>query len=201
MMAFITPFSRSMPNFLLRLLWLCCLLVPLARAAEVEVVQPQLVAGEEAYTLSADFNFEFNPRLEEAVAKGVVLYFVVDFEMNRPRWYWVDEKVLSRTQTFRLSYQPLTRQYRLATGALHRSFASLPQALEALSRLRGWTVIEKSDAAYRPGETYMASLRFRLDINQLPRPFQISAIGNKEWTLGSDWKIWQATLPVPEAPR
>ncbi len=188
-----------MPDRLLRLLLLCWLALPFALlAAEVEVAQPQLVAGEDAYTLSADFNFEFSPRLEEAVTKGVVLHFVIDFEMTRPRWYWVDDKVATRSQTVRLSYQPLTRQYRLGNGALYRSFPTLTQALEAMSRLRGWTVIEKGEPGYRPGETFITAVRFRLDINQLPRPFQISALGNKDWTLGSDWKIWQATLPLPE---
>lgn len=184
---------------LLLLLWLCC--AGLASAAEVEIGQPQLVAGDETYTLAADFNFDFNARLEEAVSKGLVLHFVIEFEMTRPRWYWVDEKLVSRSQTLRLSYQPLTRQYRLSSGALYRSFPTLTQALEALSHVRGWTVIEKGDPAYRPGETFQAALRFRLDISQLPRPFQISAFGNKEWMLSSDWKTWLATLPPQETPK
>lgn len=191
-----------LPSLILAgLLCLGLMLGRLAMASEVEVSQPQLVAGEDSYTLSADFVFDFNARLEEAVTKGVVLHFVVDFEMNRPRWYWLDEKLVTRSQTFRLSYQPLTRQYRLASGALHRSFPTLTQALDALSHVRGWTVIEKGDPAYRPGETFQAAVRFRLDITQLPRPFQISALGNKEWTLGSDWKVWMATLPVAESAR
>ena len=70
-----------------------------------------------------------------------------------------------------------------------------------LSRLRNWIVIEKADSALlRPGETYAAALRLRLDINQLPRPFQIAALGNKDWTLASDWKTWIATIPPPVPP-
>lgn len=179
------------------------LLALAAGAAEVEVLNPEIHATDEGYALSADFNFDLNQRLEEAVVKGVVLYFVVDFELTRPRWYWLDEKLVSRSLTFRLSYHALTRQYRLSTGALHQSFATLSDALRVLSRLRNWTVIDKagdkSDKAQpqpRPGETYRAALRLRLDINQLPKPFQISALGNKEWSLASDWKTWQATLPV-----
>jgi hypothetical protein len=30
-------------------------------------------------------------RLDEAIAKGITLYFVVDFELTRSRWYWLDE--------------------------------------------------------------------------------------------------------------
>jgi hypothetical protein len=88
-----------------------------ALAGEVEIRDPQISLEEEGYVLAADFNLDFNARLEEAVTKGVILYFVTEFELTRPRWYWLDEKVASRTQTFRLSYHALTRQYRLSTGA------------------------------------------------------------------------------------
>lgn len=178
--------------------WLKLLiLVPIfAWAAEIEVANPQFSLGEDGYALSADFRFELNPRLEEAVSKGVVLYFVIDYEMSKPRWYWLDEKVVSRSQTYSLSYHALTRQYRLSTGGLHQSFPTLSEALAVLSRLRNWLVIEKGDKAVRSGEAYQSALRLRLDITQLPRPFQITALGNKEWSLASDWKTWQVSLPA-----
>ncbi|WP_226403211.1 DUF4390 domain-containing protein [Ferribacterium limneticum] len=176
--------------------WLLLLLfVPvLAWTAEIDITNPQLSASEDGYVLSADFKFELNPRLEEAVTKGVVLYFVADFELSKARWYWLDEKLVSRSLTYRLSYHALTRQYRLTTGGLHQSFQTLSEAMQVLSRLRSWTVIDKNDKAVHPGEAYSASLRMRLDVTQLPRPFQISALGNKDWSLGSDWKIWPANL-------
>lgn len=200
MMASSTAASK---NVLERLrLWLLACLVwapALALAAEIEIANPQIVAGDDGYVLSADFGFDLNQRLEEAVTKGVVLHFVAEFELTRPRWYWLDEKVISRSQTYRLSYHALTRQYRLSTGGLHQSFDSLSEALRVLSRLRNWVVIERAadgNPVVRPGETYTAALRLRLDINQLPRPFQISALGNKDWNLSSDWKTWQATMPA-----
>ena len=167
-------------------------------AAEIEITNPQITASEDGYAVSAEFSFELNERLEEAVTKGVVLYFVTEFEMTRPRWYWLDEKVVSRNQTHRLSFHALTRQYRLSTGGLHQSFDTLSEALHVLSRLRNWMVIEgqAEKAGIQVGDSYMAALRMRLDINQLPRPFQISALGNKDWRLASEWKVWQATLPV-----
>ncbi|HEX6733832.1 MAG TPA: DUF4390 domain-containing protein [Azonexus sp.] len=197
-MASITACSTNLPERLRR--WLLPLLLAplLAWAAEIEVANPQLQQGDDGYVLSADFRFELRPRLEEAVARGVVLYFVVDYEMTRERWYWLDETVIARSLTYSLSYHALTRQYRLSTGGLHQSFATLSEALAVLSRLRNWLVMEKSEAARRPpGETYQAALRLRLDITQLPRPFQITALGNKDWNLASDWKAWTLTLPLP----
>lgn len=193
-----TACLKSVAKHLRSLLLALALVFPaLLWAAEIEVVNPQIVASEDGYVLSADFNFEFNQRLEEAVTKGVVLNFVAEFELSKPRWYWLEEKSVSRSQTYRLSYHALTRQYRVSTGGLHQSFSSLSDALLVFSRLRGWLVIEKSDKSVRAGEPYQAALRLRLDLNQLPRPFQISALGNKDWSLSSDWKSWQVSLPLP----
>lgn len=197
----ITACSKSRPDFR-RLLVLAAglLLALLVQAAEIEVANPEISAVEEGYALSADFNFDLNQRLEEVVARGVVLNFIAEFELTRPRWYWFDEKVVSRSQTYRLSYHALTRQYRLSTGALHQSFPTLSDALRVLSRMRNWVVIEKSDKPEKgqpkAGETYQAALRLRLDVTQLPKPFQISALGNKDWNFSSDWKTWQVTLPA-----
>jgi len=181
--------------------WLVAVLAMLpvlVLAAEIEIANPQITASEDGFVVSADFSFELNERLEEAVTKGVVLYFVTEFEMTRPRWYWLDEKVVSRNQTYRLSFHALTRQYRLSKGGLHQSFDTLSEALRVLSRLRNWVVIDgrAEKPVVQAGDTYMAALRMRLDINQLPRPFQISALGNKDWSLASEWKVWQTTLPA-----
>ncbi|MFZ2854529.1 MAG: DUF4390 domain-containing protein [Rhodocyclaceae bacterium] len=159
-----------------------------ALAGEIEIRSARLIADEDSYALAADFNIDFNARLEEAVAKGVVLYFVTEFELTRPRWYWLDEKVASRTQTFRLSYHALTRQYRLSTGALHQSFETLDETLRMLARLRNWSVLEKS--AVKADETYLAGLRLRLDLTQMPKTFQVTAIANRDWNLASDWVRW-----------
>lgn len=157
-------------------------------AGEVEIRNPHLAVDDDTYILAADFNIDFNARLEEAVTKGVVLYFLTEFELTRPRWYWLDDKVVSRSQTFRLSYHALTRQYRLSTGALHQSFETLDETLRMLSRLRNWSVFEK--AAVKADETYLAGLRVRLDLTQMPKTFQVTAIANRDWNLGSDWVRW-----------
>lgn len=179
--------------------WLCLFVAGSALAIELE--SPQFVAAEDGYAVSADFKLELNPRLEEAVTRGVALNFLIDFELINPRWYWFDDKLASSQLSLRLSYHALTRQYRVASGGLHRSFTSLDEALRVLGRLRDWQVIEKA-ADYpqiKPGETYRGALRLRLDINKLPKTFQISAMGNKDWHLSSDWKTWEVKLPPPES--
>ena len=198
-MAFTIVSSKSMLERVRTWLVVVLAMLPvLVLAAEIEIANPQITASEDGFVVSADFSFELNERLEEAVTKGVVLYFVTEFEMTRPRWYWLDEKVVSRNQTHRLSFHALTRQYRLSTGGLHQSFDTLSEALRVLSRLRNWAVIDgrAEKTGVQAGDTYMVALRMRLDTTQLPRPFQISALGNKDWSLASEWKVWQTTLPA-----
>jgi len=190
-MVFITASSKSWRDRCRLLLAVALLWGGLALAAEIEVAEPRLAATEDGYALSADFAFEFNQRLEEAVSKGVVLYFVAEFELTRPRWYWFDEKVVSRSQTYRLSYHALTRQYRLSVGALHQSFSTLQDALQFLGRVAALPVADKS--AIKAGETYAAALRLALDKSQLPKPFQVDAIANRDWQVDAKVLRWNFT--------
>ena len=183
-------FSRSTFHFSLFTAFLALfLLAGAAQAAEISVRNPRLKANEAGYSLSADFSITFNRRLEDVVNKGVMLYFVADFELQRPRWYWLDEQVISLSRTFQLSYHALTRQYRLSSGPLHQSFASLDEAVGAMSQLRGWQVLDKE--AIHEDRVYQAALRLRLDLTQMPKTFQVSALSSRDWTLASDWLRWR----------
>ena len=174
-------------------------LAPVAQAAEIDLRGIQISPAEDGgLVLATDLAFDFSPRLEEAVGKGLTLHFVAEFELTRPRWYWLDERVIQIRQTWRLTYHALTRQYRLSTGALHQSFSSLDEALRSLSRIRNWQIAERDRLA--PGETFDAGLRVRLDTSQLPKPFQVEALSNKDWILSSDWKRWSFTVPRVPAP-
>jgi hypothetical protein len=168
-----------------------------AAADEVQTRDARLVAADDGVLLSADFEFELTSRLEDALAKGVPLYFVVEFELVRPRWYWLDERVASAVRTTRLSFHALTRTYRLTTGALHQSFATLDEALRALSTVRGWQVLAKD--AIKPDTSYVAYTRMRLDTTLLPKPFQVSALANRDWTLGAQWWRWTVNGPIEQA--
>jgi hypothetical protein len=167
-----------------------------AGAAEIGVKHAEITPGEESWLLDAEFGIELGPRLEEVVSRGVALYFVAEFTLTKARWYWMDEHVAGGTQTWRLSYNALTRQYRLSSGALHQNFDSLNEALRVLARLRNWAVADK--AQLKAGEPYNVALRLKLDLTQLPKPFQVTSIGNKDWNVTAEVKRWSFT-PLLEA--
>jgi Domain of unknown function (DUF4390) len=164
-----------------------------AGAEDIEIRAARLRATEEGLVLDADFDFELTPRLADVVANGVPLYFRVEFELTRRRWYWFDETAASRRLQVRLSYHALSRQYRLSTGLLQQNFATLEEALNVLKRVRNWLVVDRS-VALAPGE-YEAALRMRHDASLLPKPFQLSALTGRELHLESPWLRFALRAP------
>ncbi|MBS0335795.1 MAG: DUF4390 domain-containing protein [Proteobacteria bacterium] len=171
-----------------------------ASADDIEIRDARLEQTEEGLALNADFGFDFNARLEQAVTNGVPLYFVVEFELTQPRWYWFDEKTATKRLQTRLSYHALSRHFRLSTGLLQQNYASLSEALAVLRRVRGWHVMDKSVPL--ADTTYQAAVRMRLDLALLPKPFQVNALTSREWHLDSDWRrfTWRPASPASPAP-
>jgi hypothetical protein len=182
-MAFLTRF----------LVVLVFLLAGVARAEENEVREASLRATEEGLVLDAEIAFELTPRLAEVLAGGVALYFAVDFELERARWYWFDEKAASARLQMRVSYHPLSRQYRLSTGLLQRSFDTLDEVLGAMKRIRGWLVADRT-VTFADAD-YLGAVRFRLDTSLLPKPFQLSALTARDLQLDTPWKRFTVRSP------
>jgi hypothetical protein len=173
---------------------LASLAAPGARADEIRVSAASLRPTEAGLVLDADFTFDLTPRLADIVVNGVPLYFRVDFELTRPRWYWFDETTATRRLQLRLSYHALSRQYRLSAGLLQQNFASLEEALNVLKRVRNWLVVDRSVAL--SGDDYQAAVRMRHDVSMLPKPFQLSALTGRELHLESPW--YRFTVPALE---
>ncbi|MES2932641.1 MAG: DUF4390 domain-containing protein [Pseudomonadota bacterium] len=167
---------------------------PTVRAADgVEIVQARLESSDDGYRLSASFSFELNRGLEEAITRGIPLYFTTEVELIRPRWYWLDEKTISTSRTVRISYNVLTRQFHAAiSGSLQQNFNTLEDALSLIRRPQRWIVAEKG--SLKAGQTYHVQLRTGLDVTQLSKPFQINALNNRDWRLSSDWKSFTYTV-------
>jgi len=163
----------------------------IAHADTIGVKSAELLSEDESYVLNAQFDLAFNPTLEEALQKGVSLYFVLEFELVRPRWYWLDQKLVQMSVPYRLTYNPLTRQYRVTSGLLGQQFDSLDEVEHLLARVVSRSVIRKD--ALSAGERYEAAVRLRLDVAQLPKPFQINALASRDWSLQSEWFRWSFT--------
>lgn len=162
--------------------------------AAVDIEQLRVERQEQALLLNTVLRLELGPSVEEALLKGVAVHFVAEAELMRDRWYWYDRKVAQVTRYYRLAYQPLTRQWRLqvsseplsaamAGTSIAQTFESLPAALDVIRRQTGWRLADAAEVE-REARQYVV-YRFRLDVSQLPRPFQITAGSQAGWNLSA----------------
>lgn len=150
--------------------------------------------------IDAQLPFELNAELRDAAERGVPLYFSVDLEVDRKRWWWFDATEIESRITWRVLYNALTRQWRVGTGDLSLPVAGLEDAMDVVRTIRGWPVAKLSDLS--AGVRYEGRLRLRLDTSRLSRPFQINAFNSSAWTASSPWYEFSFKVPdtVAEGP-
>ncbi len=174
---------------------------PAPSANPLEVTELRLGRSEGALLLQSSLRLDLSTIVEDALQKGMPLYFLAEVEITRDRWYWTDKKINNVSRHYRLAYQPLTRLWRLnvsrepigsvgIASSLSQSFETLPEALAAIRRTVNWKVADLSDI--EADSKYTLIFKFRLDVSQLARPFQMTAGSNAEWNLAT-----QKTLRLP----
>lgn len=166
-----------------------------AWAVQTSITELRVERRDEGLQLSAAVHFELPFAVEDALLKGIPMFFVVEADIYRERWYWTDPRVASATRTIRLAYQPLTRRWRINVAAglissssglratLNQNHDSLAEAVAAIQRLARWKIADAADVA--PDVNHRLEFSFRLDLSQLPRPFQIGVAGQSDWTISA----------------
>lgn len=217
---------KKILSALLRCALLTCLFAGSAQADGISVNKAEIRSDEDGYQLAASYQINPSFVVQQALSRGVPIYFVSEFSLTHARWgwldaaqqallrsipryfvgdspttrwRWLDKEIFNAQQTVKISYSVLTGRYRISRGALFQNFASLEDALNMLAR--------QSSAVF-PAElmkmngNYMAAVRLRLDIAQLPKPLQVNALTDNDWTLDSDWYRWvinPAEINMPKA--
>lgn len=188
----------------LALLLCCALALPTGVRAQAQPVQPastqpsaadstmQLERSDDGVYLSATLALALPSLVEDALHKGIAIYFVTEAEVARERWYWSDKQIVRAVRYLRLSYQPLTRRWRLNVSSapfeqtglgvvLGQNFDDLDEVLDAMQRIARWKIAEPD--AITAGTRYRVQLDFRIDLSQLPRPLHIGVLGRSGWDL------------------
>lgn len=175
-----------------RAAWLWAAMGCMATAVQaqgVELATLELRGGEGTLTLEFSARLTLSRAIEDALRRGVPMYFDVEATLFRSRWYWRDERVARVARSYRLSYQPLTSSWRVGLGPLGQTYPTLSDAMAVISRVSGWPLAE--GAQLDPDLRYYVEFSYRLDPTQLPQPLQIG--------LGNDWSLGIArTLRVDE---
>jgi len=194
-----------------------------AQAEGISINRAEIHLGEEGYQFSASYYINLNFVVKQALSRGIPIYFVGQFSLTHARWgwldsaqktmvrhlphfivgdtpltrwSWLDKEVFKGEQTIKISYSVLTGRYRISRGALFQNFASLEDALNILARQS--SAIIPAKLIDKDGN-YIAAARLSLDIAQLPKPLQVNALTDSDWTLDSGWYRWttsQAEIAV-----
>jgi hypothetical protein len=179
---------------------LCCWMPFYVRAQMVlpvernpaEITELRLERSDEGVYLTVGLRLDLPAVVEDALLKGIPMFFVAEAQLFRDRWYWYDKKLAAQARHLRLAYQPLTRRWRLNTSpspitsvglglTSGQNFDNLPDALAAVQRIARWKIANATEV--EPDASHNVDFRFRLDVSQLPRPFQIGAVGQSQWTI------------------
>ena len=161
-------------------------------APVVQLSEFKLERQEDAYLLSSTLNFDLPQAVEDALSKGIALYFLAEVQVAKERWYWYDKYLSRQERHFRLSYNPLSRRWRLVTSSkpipnsglgvtMGVAYDSLAEALSAIKRSTQWRVVDATDI--EANGKYRLDYQFKLDLTQFPRPFQIGTLGESDWTM------------------
>ena len=197
-MVFITQFFKSIRfDIVVRWLVVLCLCIFLGQigspASAAELTQLRVERADDGVYLSAVVQFDLTPVVEDALMKGIAMFFVVEADVYQSRWYWTDRRASSATRTIRLAFQPLTRRWRVNIAAglinsssglratLNQNYDTLAEALSAVQRVSRWKIADNNEID--SDVMYKLEFSFNLDLSQLPRPFQIGVAGQKEWTI------------------
>ena len=204
---------KKLFSALLRGILLAWLFAANAQAEGIAIDKAEIRRSEDGYQLFASYDIKLNFVVTQALSRGIPIYFVSEFSLTHARWSWLDaaqqavlrtlpryfvgdsprrlswldKEIFNGAQTVKLSYSVLTGRYRISRGALFQNFATLEDAENILARQSSTAI--PAELLKKNGD-YMAAARLRLDIAQLPKPLQVNALTDNDWTLDSDWYRW-----------
>jgi hypothetical protein len=186
--------SQRMRQLCASLIAVLCFVVPNGAFANPSVALQDfmLVRQDAALQLSGNWQFDLPSALEDALLKGITLYFVTEIDITQERWYVYTQRVAHAERHVRLFYQPLTRRWRVNISpqpfnvsglgmSLGQSYDTAEEAMSAVRRIVQWRIANASD--YNPELKQTISINFKLDLKQLPRPLQIGAAGQSDWNI------------------
>ena len=156
-----------------------------AHAQGVELATLQTAKSDGALNVDFVARVTLPKAVEDALLRGMPIYFVADVQLYRNRWYWRDERVARVSRSWRLAFQPLTTSWRVSLAGFNQTFPSMAEALTAVSRSGGWKLVDLSQLDF--DKSFYLEFNYRLDTTQLPGPMQfgLGGLGGQgDWAVG-----------------
>jgi hypothetical protein len=142
--------------------------------------------------LNANLAFELPASLEDALTRGMPVNLLMQATVLRERWYWYDKRISQTERYIRISYQPLSRRWRVMQAAqpmqssglgvsLGASYDSLKDALQVVQKINRWKIAELG--VLNTNAKQKLSFHFSLDLSQLPQALQFGNLATNDWAL------------------
>ena len=174
--------------------WMIALLLMLSSAGvaggEFKVTRIETRLLDAVYLMDAEIDYRFSGKAIEALDNGVPLTLEVHIQLReKGAWVWQADLLDVRLR-YRIRYHALASLYQVRDmqSQTDQNFATRRAALDALGRIEDYPVIRQGELD--PNESYLLSLRTRLDIEQLPLPLRPIAYIMPAWNLESEWSQW-----------
>ena len=154
--------------------------------------------------LHADMHVPASQPLRQTLKSGLRIDFSLQVAVQRGRWWWLDERAAEISWRATLSYDPILRQYKLATAdGFRRSYSSLRDALDRMGVLRRWPVTPEIAPVLNDPDSYLLA-RLEVDVSRLPQPVKILLLTDDEWDFDSGWirlpLLLKSGAPPPGSP-
>lgn len=184
----------SLSNKAAILLHLLLLLIPVAGYPNsdtgVRIINAETALLGEDYVLTANIDYQLSEKAIEALNNGVSLFWTYQFKVEEQRDYLWNNTLVEKNFRYRIQYHALLKMYRVineSNGEVD-NFSTLQAALDLMSTLRDYRLIEKSDISGK--ESYVAGMKITFERDALPLPLRPIAYTNPQWYLSSDWYLW-----------
>lgn len=177
-----------------------------AQAQEAGLEELKAAREDGALVLTARLTLALPEVVQDALQRGVPVFFEAEASVLRRRRYWFNRRLARERRYMRLAYQPLTRHWVLTTSnrpldggagahAISSAFDTLGDALAATGRMERWQVASAAQLA--GGGRQALRFRFRLDAKRLPAAMQIGAMGPgaSGWTLAVQRELFLGRAP------
>ena len=160
---------------------------PRPARAQVELLTLQAQRADGALMIDFATHVTLPRAVEDALQRGVPVYFAAQATLWRSRWYWRDERIARVNRNWRVAYQPLTANWRVGLGGLNQTYATLAEAMAVVTRASQWRLAELSQID--PDSRHYVEFSWRLDTSQLPSPMLIGLGGGSDFALGVERSV------------
>ena len=155
-----------------------------------EVKQAEITLQGDSYVLSADIVYQLSEKAIEALQNGVPLFWDIQVKIQQQRDVLWNKTLVDTAIRYRIQYHALLNMYRVrneGNGEVY-NFSTLSAALDLMSAVRDFRVIEKAELA--PEKQYLCAVKVNFDREALPLPLRPIAYIDRQWYLSSDWTLW-----------